>query len=95
MRHLGLAAVAVVVLVAGLGVSFVESQANQPWAQTLGDNFMLARSLPFTVGLRVALGYARAHWPRKEESEGLLDVPSPIAMASVYRVHSWQLRCSC
>src|SRR5207247_5727614 len=50
------------------GVSFVESQPNQPWGQTLGDNFMFARSLPFTVGLGVALGYARAYWPRKEES---------------------------
>jgi hypothetical protein len=70
MRHIGIAAVAIVLLVMGLVVSFIESSANQPWGQTLSDNFMLARSLPFTLGLGVALGYARAHWPRRSVDTG-------------------------
>ncbi|HLZ27220.1 MAG TPA: hypothetical protein VKV73_07850 [Chloroflexota bacterium] len=54
-------AVAVVVFVAGLGASFAEWAAgNQPWGQLLGDNFLFARSLPFTIGLGIALGYWRA-----------------------------------
>src|SRR5438034_5908238 len=110
--------VAVVLLVGGLLLSWALYSANQPWGQTLGDNFVLARSLPFTLGLGVALGYARSLWPRTTDPsrrfasstiwlhwlatlavllglatgawqylKGLLDVPSPIAMASVYRVH--------
>jgi Prokaryotic cytochrome b561 len=110
--------VAVVLLLAGLVVSLLESSANQPWGQTLGDNFMFARSLPFTLGLGVALGYARSLWPGTTDLKrrfapstiwlhwfatlavllglatggwqylkGLLDVPSPISMALVYRVH--------
>jgi cytochrome b subunit of formate dehydrogenase len=50
--------------IVGLAVSLVLASANQPWGQTLGDNFMFARSMPFTLGLGVALGYARATWPR-------------------------------
>jgi hypothetical protein len=110
--------VAVVLLLVGLVVSLLESSANQPWGQTLGDNFMFARSLPFTLGLGVALGYARSLWPHTTDPKrrfapstiwlhwfatlavllglatggwqylkGLLDVPSPISMALVYRVH--------
>ncbi|HEY3063892.1 MAG TPA: cytochrome b/b6 domain-containing protein [Chloroflexota bacterium] len=67
MRDVGIAALAVVLLLVGLVVSLVEASANQPWGQTLGDNFMLARSLPFTLGLGVAVGYARAHWPGRVE----------------------------
>ncbi len=110
--------VAVVLLLGGLLLSWVLYSGNQPWGQTLGDNFVLARSLPFTLGLGVALGYARSLWPRTTDPsrrfasstiwlhwsatlavllglatgawqylKGLLDVPSPIAMALVYRVH--------
>jgi hypothetical protein len=64
VRHLGIAALGIVLLLVGLIASMMESAANQPWGQTLGDNFMLARSLPFTLGLGVALGYARANWPK-------------------------------
>jgi hypothetical protein len=56
--------VAVVLLAVGLVVSLMESSANQPWGQTLGDNFMLARAIPFVLGLGVALGYARSQVPR-------------------------------
>ncbi len=65
MRHIAIAAIAIALLLIGLIVSLVEANANQPWGQTLLDNFMLARSLPFTLGLGVALGYARANWPRR------------------------------
>src|SRR4029450_4363445 len=64
MRHIVIAALGVVLWVVGLAVSLVLASANQPWGQTLGDNFMFARSMPFTLGLGVALGYARATWPR-------------------------------
>jgi hypothetical protein len=70
MRHVVIAAAAVVLLLVGLVVSFIEFNANQPWGQTLADNFWLARSLPFTLGLGVALGYARAHWPRRAVDTG-------------------------
>jgi cytochrome b subunit of formate dehydrogenase len=66
MRHVVIAAAAIVLLLIGLAVSLVEvASGNQPWGQTLLDNFLLARSLPFTLGLGVALGYARANWPRR------------------------------
>jgi hypothetical protein len=118
MSKLVVPLVAIVLLLVGLVVSLLESSANQPWGQTLGDNFMFARSLPFTLGLGVALGYACSLWPRTTDPKrrfasstiwlhwfatlavllglatggwqylkGLLDVPSPISMALVYRVH--------
>jgi hypothetical protein len=123
MRHVVAAVLGIVLWFVGLALSLVESSANQPWWQTLSDNFMLARSLPFTIGLGVALGYARANWPSRTSAakpgfvrrfapstvwlhwlatvavllglctgawqylKGLLDVPSPIAMSLVYRVH--------
>ncbi len=108
----------VVLFVAALLLSWVLFSGNQPWGPTLSDNFMLARSLPFTIGLGIALGYARAlssshsdpgrrfapstvwlHWLATiavllglitgawQYLKGLLDVPSPIAMFLVYRVH--------
>lgn len=33
---------------------------NQPWGQLLGDNFWFARTLPFTIGLGVVVGYWKA-----------------------------------
>jgi cytochrome b subunit of formate dehydrogenase len=66
MRHVVIAAAAIVLLLIGLAVSVVEvASGNQPWGQTLLDNFLLARSIPFTLGLGVALGYARANSPRR------------------------------
>jgi len=64
MRHVIIPAIGVALWVVGFIVSIVLSSANQPWGQTLNDNFMFARSLPFTIGLGIALGYARATWPR-------------------------------
>jgi len=33
---------------------------NQPWGQLLGDNFWFARTLPFTIGLGIVVGYWKA-----------------------------------
>lgn len=51
----------VVLLAIGLGVSYAEWAAgSQPWGQLLGDNFLFARSLPFTLGFGVVFGFWRA-----------------------------------
>jgi hypothetical protein len=51
----------VVLLAVGLGVSYGEwGSGSQPWGQLLGDNFLFARSLPFTIGFGVVLGFWRA-----------------------------------
>jgi hypothetical protein len=54
-------ALGVVLFVVGLAVSLVEwSSGAQPWGQLLGDNFMFARTLPFTIGLGIVVGYWKA-----------------------------------
>jgi cytochrome b subunit of formate dehydrogenase len=54
-------ALGAVLLLAGLVVTFMEwSSGAQPWGQLLGDNFVFARTLPFTIGLGIALGYWKA-----------------------------------
>src|SRR2546428_4382586 len=51
----------VVLLGVGLGVSYTEwASGVQPWGQLLGDNFLFARSLPFTIGLGIVVGYWKA-----------------------------------
>ena len=51
----------VVLLGVGLGVSYTEwASGVQPWGQLLGDNFLFARSLPFTIGLGIVFGLWRA-----------------------------------
>ncbi|TME33680.1 MAG: hypothetical protein E6I75_15030 [Chloroflexi bacterium] len=51
----------VVLLAVGLGVSYGEwASGSQPWGQLLGDNFLFARSLPFTIGLGIVFGFWRA-----------------------------------
>jgi hypothetical protein len=56
-----LLALGVVLFVVGLGVSYAEwASGGQPWGQLLGDNFLFARSLPFTIGLGIVVGYWRA-----------------------------------
>ena len=56
-----LLALGVVLFVVGLGVSYCEwASGIQPWGQLLGDNFLFARSLPFTIGLGIVVGFWRA-----------------------------------
>src|SRR5450759_4030445 len=51
----------VVVLLVGLGGSYAQwGSGAQPWGQLLGDNFLFARSLPFTIGLGIVVGFWRA-----------------------------------
>ena len=53
--------VGIVLLAVGLGVSYSEwASGNQPWGQLLGDNFLFARSLPFTIGFGIVFGFWRA-----------------------------------
>src|SRR5260370_11562641 len=56
-----LVALGVILLIVGLGVSYAEwTSGVQPWGQLLGDNFLFARSLPFTIGLGIVVGYWKA-----------------------------------
>jgi cytochrome b subunit of formate dehydrogenase len=51
----------VILFVVGVAISWSEWLGGvQPWGQLLTDNFLFARSLPFTIGLGVALGFWRA-----------------------------------
>jgi hypothetical protein len=61
MNRTILLALGVVLFVVGLAVSLVEwSSGAQPWGQLLGDNFIFARTLPFTIGLAIVVGYWKA-----------------------------------
>ncbi len=61
MSRTFLVALGVILLIVGLGVSYAEwASGSQPWSQLLGDNFFFARSLPFTIGLGVVVGYWKA-----------------------------------
>lgn len=61
MNRTILLTIGVVLLVAGLAVSYIEwASGLQPWGQLLGDNFLFARSLPFTIGLGIVFGFWRA-----------------------------------
>ena len=56
-----LVALGVILLAIGLGVSYTQwASGAQPWGQLLGDNFFFARSLPFTIGLGIVVGYWKA-----------------------------------
>jgi hypothetical protein len=53
--------IAILLLLLGVVVNVAQSTSSaQPWGQTLFDNFLLARLIPFVLGLGVAVGYARA-----------------------------------
>ena len=53
--------IGLVVFVGGLAASWSEwASGVQPWGQLLTDNFLFARSLPFTIGLGIAAGFWRA-----------------------------------
>jgi len=61
MNRTILLALGAILFVVGLAVSLMEwSSGAQPWGQLLGDNFIFARTLPFTIGLGIVLGYWKA-----------------------------------
>jgi hypothetical protein len=51
----------VILFAVGIALSYaIWLSGVQPWGQLLTDNFLFARSLPFTIGLAIALGFWRA-----------------------------------
>src|SRR3954470_18320335 len=61
MNRTILLALGAILFVVGVVVSLMEwSSGAQPWGQLLGDNFIFARTLPFTIGLGIVIGYWKA-----------------------------------
>ena len=61
MKRTVLVALGIILLLVGVGVSYAQwASGAQPWGQLLGDNFLFARTLPFTVGLGIVVGYWKA-----------------------------------
>ena len=94
----------VVLLAVGLGVSYAEwASGIQPWGQLLGDNFLFARSLPFTIGFGVVFGFWRAsgwRWSRVEPRAGsirrfapstvVLHALAGVAVVALIATGGWQ-----
>jgi cytochrome b subunit of formate dehydrogenase len=83
-------AVGVVLFVVGLALSYAEwLSGTQPWGQLLTDNFLFARSLPFTIGLGIAAGFWRASgWrflPSERRADGAIRrfAPSTVWLHAV------------
>ncbi len=97
-------ALAGVLFIVGVAVSFAEwSSGVQPWGQLLTDNFLFARSLPFTIGLGVAAGFWRASgWtlstPRRSDGALRRFAPSTVwlhalagaALVTLIATGGWQ-----
>jgi hypothetical protein len=61
MNRLIILLAGIVLFVVGVGISYGEwASGVQPWGQLLTDNFLFARSLPFTIAAAIALGFWRA-----------------------------------
>jgi cytochrome b subunit of formate dehydrogenase len=56
-------------LVALAAIVLQASSGAQPWGQLLSDNFVFARSIPFTLGLGVAFGAFRAFGRRQATTQ--------------------------
>ena len=59
MRWLIAGIAAVVTIVAGAAILGQASSGAQPWSPELSDNLLLAKSIPFALGLGVAVGMLR------------------------------------
>jgi hypothetical protein len=94
---------AVIVFIVGVGVSYAEwASGVQPWGQLLTDNFLFARSLPFTIGLGIGFGFWRASgWTggtrirngavrRFAPSTVWLHALAGIALATLLATGGWQ-----
>ncbi|GAC1312889.1 MAG: hypothetical protein NVSMB2_00020 [Chloroflexota bacterium] len=91
-------------LVVGFAVSFSQwGSGAQPWGQLLGDNFWFARTLPFSLGFAVILGYWRAaNWTdgtarrsdgairRFARSTIVLHAVAGIALVALVATGGWQ-----
>lgn len=98
-------AAGVVVFLVGLGVSYAEwFSGTQPWGQLLGDNFLFARSLPFTIGLGIVVGFWRASgWrlgTKRRQADGAIRRFAPgtvalhalagVALVALMATGGWQ-----
>jgi cytochrome b subunit of formate dehydrogenase len=105
MTRLVLVALGAVVLVVAFGASYaLSSSGAQPWGQLLGDNFLFARTLPFSIGLGIGVGYWRAsgwRWHTEQRpSDGalrrfapgtvLLHAVSAVALVVLIATGGWQ-----
>jgi len=99
-----LVAIAAAATIAALVANLAQSASGaQPWDSELGDNFIFARSVPFTIALGVTVGLlrvrTRADWVMGgglllalptgmwQYLGGILDVEAPIPLFWIYRVH--------
>ena len=99
-----LVAIATAAIVAAFVANLAQSASGaQPWDSELGDNFIFARSVPFTIALGVTVGLlrvrTRADWfmgagllialptGMWQYLGGILDVEAPFPLFWVYRVH--------
>jgi hypothetical protein len=67
--------IAAVIGLAALGAAFAAilaqtSSGAQPWSSELSDNFVFARSIPFVIGLGVAVGLARGRSRPERRPDG-------------------------
>src|SRR5215831_7388590 len=75
----------VILFAIGIALSYVIFYSGgQPWGHLLGDNFLFARSLPFTIGAGIAIGFWRAsgwHWGPDQQNEKIRRfAPSTIVL---------------
>jgi cytochrome b subunit of formate dehydrogenase len=95
----------VILFIVGAGVSYAEwASGAQPWGQLLGDNFLFARLLPFTIGLGIVLGFWRAsgwRWgPERRASDSairrfapgtvLLHAVAGVGLVALIATGGWQ-----
>ena len=71
-----LLALGVILLAAAAVVSLLYLFSGaQPWGQLLGDNFMFARTIPFSFGLGIVLGFWKAasdRWGTEQRADGAI-----------------------
>jgi hypothetical protein len=95
----------ILLFVAGVGISYALWLSGvQPWGQLLTDNFLFARSLPFTIGMGIAIGFWRAsgwHWgpDRRAKDQAIrrfapstiwLHAAAGVALVSLIATGGWQ-----
>ncbi|MBV9577872.1 MAG: hypothetical protein JO057_04700 [Chloroflexi bacterium] len=105
MSRVVILAAGIILFLVGLGISYaIKFSGVQPWGQLLSDNFLFARSLPFTIGLAIAVGFWRAsgwHWgPERRQADQAIRRFAPstiwlhalagIALLALLATGGWQ-----